>query len=84
MGQRMSDNPLTGHHVWDRVCEQRGGQTQPTDRIGMRTGRVESSSRAERSQDERSVEPNSRTAEQSNRSEHSAKWSQVTGQRRLQ
>ena len=66
MGQRMSDNPLTGHHVWDRVCEQRGGQTQPTDRIGMRTGRVESSSRAERSQDERSVEPNSRTAEQPN------------------
>ena len=28
------------------VCEQRGGQTQPTDRIGMHAGRVEWSSRA--------------------------------------
>ena len=45
--QRMSDNRVTGHHAWDRVCEQRGGQTQPTDRIGMHAGRVEWSRAAE-------------------------------------
>ena len=48
------------------VCEQRGGQTQPTDRIGMHAGRVEWSSRA--------AEWSSRAAEWSSRA---AEWSGV-------
>ena len=46
--QRMSDNRVTGHHAWDRVCDHPNGQTQPTDRNrnARRASRVESSSRA--------------------------------------
>ena len=61
------------------VCEQRGGQTQPTDRIGMHAGRVEWNSAS------RSVELNSRT--EANTVPSGAEWTSdktAIGQRRLE
>ena len=65
--QRVSDNKVTGHHAWDRVCDHPNGQTQPTDR-NRNAGRVEWSSRAAESRTEQPCLAESRT-EQSNRSE---------------
>ena len=62
--QQVSDNKVTGHHAWDRVCDHPNGQTQPTDRIGMQgesSGAVEQPSVEPNSRASRRVEPNSRT-----------------------
>ena len=75
--QQVSDNKVTGHHAWDRVCDHPNGQTQPTDR-NRNAGRVEWSSRAAECRTEQPCLAESRTeqpclaesrAEQSNRSE---------------
>ena len=75
VGQQVSDNRVTGHHAWDRVCDHPNGQTQPTDR-NRNAGRVEWSSRAAECRTEQPCLAECRT-EQPNRSEHSAQWSRV-------
>ena len=67
--QQVSDNKVTGHHAWDRVCVNTlTAKHNQQIEIGMRAGRVEWSSRAAECRTEQPCLAESR-AEQSNRSE---------------